>query len=41
VAEVREDKKRGLVARLTRSAEVDAGKVREVLGAFTIPWDLD
>ncbi|MXQ09264.1 acyl-CoA synthetase [Alphaproteobacteria bacterium GH1-50] len=39
VAEVVEDKKRGLVARIARSGEVDEAKVGEVLGNFTNPWE--
>lgn len=39
VAEVVEDKKRGLVARLIRTAPVEEAKVREALGGFTGPWE--
>lgn len=39
VAEVVEDKKRGLVARLVRNAPVEDAKVKEVLGGFTGPWE--
>lgn len=39
VAEVAEDKKRGLVALLMRSGEVTDDQVRAVLGQFTRPWD--
>jgi fatty-acyl-CoA synthase len=39
VSEVVEDKKRGLVARLTRSAPVEDQAVQSVLGSFTQPWD--
>ena len=39
VAEVVEDKKRGLVARLSRSGPVDQARVQEVLGGFTGSWD--
>jgi len=39
VAEVREDKKRGLVARLARNAPVDDARVTAVLGDFTGPWE--
>jgi fatty-acyl-CoA synthase len=39
VAEVVEDKKRGLVARLVRNAPVDQAKAQEVLGAFTGAWE--
>ncbi len=38
VAEVVEDKKRGLVAMLERKGEVDEARVTEVLGAFASPW---
>ncbi|MFN7223915.1 MAG: acyl-CoA synthetase [Paracoccaceae bacterium] len=39
VAMVAEDKKRGLVAKLSKTGEVDDAKVAEVLGSFTNPWD--
>ncbi len=39
VAEVLEDKKRGLVARLSRSGEVDEAVVTTTLGSFTRPWE--
>ena len=39
VAEVVEDKKRGLVARLTREAGTDEGAVKARLGEFTRPWE--
>ena len=39
VAEVIEDKKRGLVARLVRTAPVDEAKVRALLGGFTNAWE--
>lgn len=39
VAEVVEDKKRGLVARLTRSAPVADSDVAGVLGRFSTPWE--
>ncbi|VDS08497.1 Long-chain-fatty-acid--CoA ligase [Paracoccus haematequi] len=39
VAEVVEDKKRGLVARLAREGSVDENAVRAKLGEFTRPWD--
>ncbi|MDR5651768.1 acyl-CoA synthetase [Ruixingdingia sedimenti] len=39
VAEVFEDKKRGLVARLARTGTVDEAKAQEVLGNFTVPWE--
>jgi acyl-CoA synthetase (AMP-forming)/AMP-acid ligase II len=39
VAEVVEDKKRGLVARLRKDGVVDAGKVEDLMGQYTVPWD--
>ncbi|MDO5658190.1 MAG: acyl-CoA synthetase [Paracoccus sp. (in: a-proteobacteria)] len=39
VAEVVEDKKRGLVAKLSRHGDVNEQAVREKLGQFTRPWD--
>ena len=39
VAEVREDKKLGLVARLERTGDVDDEAVRKTLGAFTNPYE--
>ncbi len=39
VAEVVEDKKRGLVARLVTSGPLDEAKVAEVLGQHTRPWE--
>ncbi|MDQ1900335.1 acyl-CoA synthetase [Paracoccus sp. WLY502] len=39
VAEVVEDKKRGLVARLARDGSVDEAAVKAKLGEFTRPWD--
>ena len=39
VAEVVEDKKRGLVARLRRVGEVDEAKVAHALGEHTRPWE--
>ncbi|MBF9035113.1 acyl-CoA synthetase [Rhodobacterales bacterium HKCCE2091] len=38
VAEVREDKKLGLVAVLEKTGDVDAEKLGHVLGEFTRPW---
>lgn len=38
VAEVREDKKRGLVAVLKRTGDVDEERLSAVLGEFTRPW---
>ncbi len=40
VTEVVEDKKRGLVARLSASGPVDAASVSKVLGEFTNPWEI-
>jgi fatty-acyl-CoA synthase len=39
VADVIEDKKRGLVAKVVRTGAVDESRVSEVLGNFTRPWD--
>jgi fatty-acyl-CoA synthase len=39
VADVIEDKKRGLVARIARSGPVDEAKVAELLGQHTRPWE--
>ncbi len=39
VVEVIEDKKRGLVARLSRAEGVDDAKVQAILGQFTRPWE--
>ncbi len=39
VVEVREDKKRGLVAMLSRDGKTDEDKVRTTLGQFTCAWD--
>lgn len=39
VAEVTEDKKRGLVARLVKTGDVADAAVGDVLGAFTRPWE--
>jgi acyl-CoA synthetase (AMP-forming)/AMP-acid ligase II len=39
VAEVVEDRKRGLVARLRRTGAVDEAAVARKLGEFTVPWD--
>ena len=41
VVSVVEDKKRGLVARLNRSAPVEDAAVATVLGQFNNPWDWD
>ncbi|WJY20315.1 acyl-CoA synthetase [Fontisubflavum oceani] len=38
VVEVREDKKRGLVAHLERTGEVDEAELSRVLGEFIRPW---
>ena len=39
VKEVKEDKKRGLVARLERTGEVDEEALKHKLGEYTRPWD--
>ncbi len=39
VAEIVDDKKRGLVARLRRTGEVEEQAVRDCLGRFTRPWE--
>ncbi len=39
VTEVIEDKKRGLVARISRAADVDEAGVAATLGEFTRPWE--
>ncbi len=39
VADVAEDKKRGLVARLVRKGPVDEAAVEKLLGQFTRPWE--
>ena len=39
VAEVIEDRKRGLVAKLERTGDVDEAKVAELMGNYTTPWD--
>lgn len=39
VAEVVEDKKRGLTARITRGEGADEAAIRQKLGEFTVPWD--
>ena len=39
VAEVVEDKKRGLVAKLSRDANADEAAITKLLGEFTRPWD--
>ncbi len=39
VMEVREDKKRGLVAHLDRNGGADDAAITKVLGEFTRPWD--
>jgi fatty-acyl-CoA synthase len=39
VADVVEEKKRGLVAKIERRGEVDEAKLREVLGNYSVPWD--
>ena len=39
VAEVVEDKKRGLVARISKTGEIDETALGSVLGKFTRPWE--
>ena len=39
VAAVIEDKKRGLVAQLEKTGEVDEDAMRRMLGQFTRPWE--
>ena len=39
VAEVIDDKKRGLVARLERSAAIEDAQVQAVLGQFSQAWE--
>ncbi len=39
VAEVFEDKKRGLVARIERTGELDDAKLVELMGSYSVPWD--
>lgn len=39
VVDVFEDKKRGLVARIERTGDVDEAVVAHQLGDFTVPWD--
>jgi fatty-acyl-CoA synthase len=39
VAEVIEDKRRGLVARIERTGEVDDEKVVDLLDSFTVAWE--
>ncbi|MGY6635046.1 MAG: acyl-CoA synthetase [Alkalilacustris sp.] len=39
VAEVQEDRQRGLVARLARNGASDDAAVAELMGRFTTPWD--
>ncbi len=34
-----EDKKRGLVARIERTGEVDEAAVAAKLGEFAVPWE--
>lgn len=40
VAEVVEDKKRGLVAKITLQGDFDKDRLSHVLGAYTVPWEL-
>lgn len=39
VSHVVDDKKRGLVAQVEKSGDVDEGKLNEVLGNYTRPWE--
>ena len=39
VAEVIEDKKRGLVAKIAREGTENDEKLAEILGRFTVAWD--
>ncbi|MEM9497715.1 MAG: acyl-CoA synthetase [Pseudomonadota bacterium] len=39
VADVVDDKKRGLVARIEKTGDIDDAKLAEVLGGFTRPWE--
>lgn len=39
VADVVEDKKRGLVARLRKTGDVDGDAVARILGSYTRPWE--
>ncbi len=39
VVSVIEDKKRGLVAKLERNADIDESKLTNILGQFTQPWE--
>lgn len=39
VQSIFEDKKRGLVARLNRTGDVDDAQVQALLGEFTVPWE--
>jgi hypothetical protein len=39
VAEVKEDKKRGLVAKLERTGPVDDAEVARLMGEFAGPWE--
>ena len=40
VSDVREDKKRGLVAQITKAGDVDTAAISKALSAYTIPWDM-
>ena len=40
VADVVEDKKRGLVAKIALQGEIDRDRLGHVLGAYTVPWDM-
>jgi len=39
VTEVIDDKKRGLVARLSKTGEADETAISQCLGEFTRPWE--
>ena len=39
VTSVVEDKKRGLVAQLTKTGEVSDEQISDVIGGFTRPWE--
>ena len=39
VVGVQEDKKRGLVAQLTKPDGVDEAAVKDIMSGFTNPWD--
>ncbi|MFS4437712.1 acyl-CoA synthetase [Paracoccaceae bacterium GXU_MW_L88] len=39
IGEIREDKKRGLVAKVERADGVSDDKIQEILGVFSVPWE--